>query len=511
LKYGGFNLTAAKASSRSLVNAGLAISLAVLLGRASGFVRELLVARNFGVSHEADIAVLLLTLPDLLVTTLAGGAFGAALIPEFRRLAVCAPYAESALYRQVLLLTGAAFTVATVAMSAGSRYFVAVLAPGFHSTAADVATAFIPVAIWAVPFTAMTMVTTSYLQSNDRFGFAASGTLLGNLLLVSALIGWPGSLHALSVAIVGVGLSRWCSQLLAIRLYGLRRRVHQTAGGLITSGLIRRYLEAMGASSLIFFAPLMTRALASMSGEGSVALLNYATKLVELPLGAFVGVIGIVFFPRLSDLFVRNGSAAATDGAKHGLSAAIALSVPTALALLVFGTPIAAAIFGRGAMNDTEVDSVGALTAVSALSIPSIGMAAVLQGLLNAKGDTSAPLIVSAITLPIYLLAGLLALRIGGLLGLASASVALQWMVLAGFEIQLRSRHRVALLDWSYAKSVINAVIAGVIAFVPLAALGLTRDGLFGMFICAAAGTVLSLTVMMLFDPFRQALKFARG
>ena len=67
--------------------AGRSLGLAgILLGRIAGFVRESFIVAHFGASEQADYAVLILTIPDLLINMLVGGAMGAALIPEFKRL-----------------------------------------------------------------------------------------------------------------------------------------------------------------------------------------------------------------------------------------------------------------------------------------------------------------------------------------------------------------------------------------------------------------------------------------
>lgn len=71
-----------------LISNALWISLGVFLGRVAGFVREILIAGQFGVSLEADIAVVLLTAPDVLTNLLMGGALSAVLIPRFKRFGI---------------------------------------------------------------------------------------------------------------------------------------------------------------------------------------------------------------------------------------------------------------------------------------------------------------------------------------------------------------------------------------------------------------------------------------
>ncbi len=62
---------------RAILLSSIFLNTGLLLGRISGFIREALVAASFGASSEADIVVLMLTVPDLMVSLLMGGAMGA--------------------------------------------------------------------------------------------------------------------------------------------------------------------------------------------------------------------------------------------------------------------------------------------------------------------------------------------------------------------------------------------------------------------------------------------------
>ena len=73
--------------ARSLLQASTLVSLALLLSRLSGLIREQVLGARLGLSAEMDAAVLILTLPDLLVGLLLSGGFAAALVPALTRAA----------------------------------------------------------------------------------------------------------------------------------------------------------------------------------------------------------------------------------------------------------------------------------------------------------------------------------------------------------------------------------------------------------------------------------------
>ena len=85
---------------KAILISSVMLNLGLLLGRVSGFVRQSFIAMAYADSPEADVVVFMLTVPDLLVNILMGGAFGAVLIPAF---ANDAKQAKKLLYQTVTL------------------------------------------------------------------------------------------------------------------------------------------------------------------------------------------------------------------------------------------------------------------------------------------------------------------------------------------------------------------------------------------------------------------------
>src|SRR4051812_21386288 len=68
---------------KTLFTAGMLITVGMLTGRLLGLLREMLLAAQFGVGPQADIAIALLIIPDFITNALIGSAVSAALIPAF--------------------------------------------------------------------------------------------------------------------------------------------------------------------------------------------------------------------------------------------------------------------------------------------------------------------------------------------------------------------------------------------------------------------------------------------
>ena len=197
-----------------LLGAGGLLAIALLAGRASGLAREVLLAATFGVSLQADVAVLLLTVPDLLVNILLAGGLSAALVPRLRGKS---DQAAGQLFRRTGGWVVAAFSLIGVIVVAAPEALFAILAPGLPGPTRIVAgTAILMVAL-SIPLTALSGVSTAYLNAKDKFFVAGTGTLIFNLVVISSLLFLPAvnGLLGLAVAILRVRLfgfcPKWCS------------------------------------------------------------------------------------------------------------------------------------------------------------------------------------------------------------------------------------------------------------------------------------------------------------
>jgi len=97
-----------------LWRSGSVVAALLLLGRLTGFGREWLRSARAGASGNSDLAIVLLTLPDLLVILLLGGGLGATLVPVLQQL----PAGQrQRLAAQVPLPLGAAFALLAVGLA----------------------------------------------------------------------------------------------------------------------------------------------------------------------------------------------------------------------------------------------------------------------------------------------------------------------------------------------------------------------------------------------------------
>lgn len=385
MKNGGLRrrckVTVIKRARAWLSRPGSSLAVALLLGRLSGLLRELLLASRFGVSRQADVAVVLLTLPDLLVNLLISGGLSAALVPRLR-----AASAEDAvaLFQHVARWTVLFFGLLALVVALRPDGIFGLLAPGLSGVSSVAGHAALAMLALSIPITALSGVTAAYLNARDRYFVVGLGTLIFNAAVILGLAGHvPGpAMTILAAAILmGAGL-RLASQTALLP----RRSWHRTARSEGLSPDFRRAFAAgILAASLALVPPAIVRAAASLLASGNIASFNYAQKLVELPLGILITTISTIALTRLS----QHHAAGDEQAARRTLTANLRLSLLLASLIVVLGellaTRVVSLLFLRGAVGIDGVSRITALTRVALLGIPFAAVSSLATASLNAQ------------------------------------------------------------------------------------------------------------------------------
>jgi len=288
-------------SIKQFALSAILLNLGILLGRFSGFLREIIIANNYGASYKADLTIVLLTLPDVLINILVGGALSAALIPNM----VNRPELAKKLAFQATLVLFITFSIVAGIFYIYSEWLVSLFAPGFSGNLKALTHDGIKYVVLVIPFFVITGVLTAYLHSSEKFTIPSLGTLFFNSVIILFLVVMLNtnsySVELIALAVLCAGFIRYLSQLIAVNRMSDSTRL--IGAWVIDKELVKRYFQAMISGSLIFIFPVMGRSFSTFSGEGSLSIFSYAMRLVEFPLLISVTFITILFLPKLAKSF----------------------------------------------------------------------------------------------------------------------------------------------------------------------------------------------------------------
>lgn len=488
---------------KAILLSSLLFNIGLLLGRFSGFIRESFLAASFGVSAEADIAVMMLSIPDLLVNILVGGGLAAALVPEFTQF----PSQARRLWWQSMLIFTGFFMLIAALLHGLMQPLMALLAPGFSNEQLQASLLPMRWVIWLMPLTVLTGVVAAYLQANNRFGAAAMGTLVINSIIVLGLciiIYFGGSLLTLALFVLLGGFVRWLIQFIsAVRISGLPQFDWQPWH--INGELFVRFLQVASAGSVLLCFPVVVRAVASYHGDGAVAQVSFALKLIELPLALTVTFLATVLFPRLSKAFQQDQELFGTL-VVWGARLTLFLSLLALAVVAPLAPVLTQLVYGYGSMTPAAVQDIAQLLQQGALYIPFMGLATFIAVVFNARKETLVPLVINLVALGV-LLAGLLIWKPATLAQLMQALIVAY--VFAGVGLLCVFLYRnVSLiskvLDWRYWMLMIGLPISvfQVLEWVSTQAV----SGLFQLLIAAVVAGCTSIFAMLLIPTVRNLL-----
>jgi peptidoglycan biosynthesis protein MviN/MurJ (putative lipid II flippase) len=173
--------------------------------------------------------------------------------------------------------------------------------------------------------------------------------------------------------------------------------------------------------------PFVARTLASLGLPGDVATLTYALRIVEFPLGAFLTVGAVAALPHLAELVVEHRHGEASSLLGDLLRATTALTVPIATGLVAAALPIAALLYGRGAVGADAAAEIGIIAAIALTSLPAQAANAAFTAVYVADRRLGIAFAINAIGLAAFAVGALVAGDRFGVRGIAGAYAILHW------------------------------------------------------------------------------------
>ncbi len=363
----------------TLVKSTLALSAALLIGRLLGFLREVLLAARLGVSAEADVAVLILTLPDFLIAILLAGGFGAALVPALRRVE---GVERLALFR---FATTCAFLVACVVallVFALPETLFRVLAPALSYSAFEAHLVAVQLTALSIPLAALAGALGALLNARNTFFVVGLGTGAYNFVLCAVLLGLPAEMSLilpLALGVLAAATTRVVMLFISARPPVVPLFSPPTGASL---QLLRLFGAGVLAVGITAGAHILFRTIAGLAEPGALTAFAYALKLFLLPVMILFAPLATVLLPRLTD------SGDSTEIAEEGLSVVIILAAATLAVGICSGDAIARLIFFRGAMSAEGLAALTFTAQMMFLALPFAALELIGAASLNARKRT---------------------------------------------------------------------------------------------------------------------------
>ncbi len=159
--------------------------------------------------------------------------------------------------------------------------------------------------------------------------------------------------------------------------------------------------------------------LATTQEQGALSWLNYAFRLMYLPIGLFGVSIATAALPDISRHVVAANKDAVRRTISSGLRMMLMLNVPATIGLIVLARPIVELLLERGAFVPRDTDATAAALMMYAPGLLGYSAVKIASPSFYSFGDARTPVTVSVISVGLNLVLNLTLVRVLGYRGLA--------------------------------------------------------------------------------------------
>ncbi|WP_274423556.1 murein biosynthesis integral membrane protein MurJ [Chelativorans sp. YIM 93263] len=422
----------------SLIAKFAGVGSATMASRILGFAREALMAAALGAGPITDAFYAAFRFPNLFRRLFAEGAFNTAFIPLFSKemegggMEAARRFGEDVL---AVLLT------VLLALSAVAMMFMPILvgtvvAPGFSDSPEKFDLTVVMTRIMFPYLLCMSLVAmlSGVMNAMRKFFLAALAPVLLNIILVAVLAtalsaGLPARLTGLWLAwgVFISGFAQLFILVVAVRKSGFSMRLRLPR----LTPPVKRVLVLMGPALVtggIMQINLLVGQIIASVQDKAIALLNFADRINQLPLGVIGIAVGVVLLPELSRALKAGDDAGVQHLQNRSLEFSLGLTVPAAVGLMVIPAPIVSLLYERGAFTALDTQMTAAALAAFASGLPAYVLTKVFQPGFFAREDMRTPMWFSLITVIVNIALSLIFFPIYGHIAIAAATSLSSWV-----------------------------------------------------------------------------------
>jgi len=410
--------------NQAVARSATVISLATFASRILGFVRDVVIARLFGVYLHAQAFVIAFRIPNLFRDFIGEGASNAAVVPilsEYNLKRSKEEFWELAnILLNLLVVILSAITILGIIFS---PLIVRIIAPGFIASPEKLeATIRLNRIIFPyILLIGLAAYAMAVLNSLKNFTVSAFAPCLLNIaIIICALLLGEGT-KGLACGVLLGGILQLAVQVPVLYKKGFHPKL---IFDLQHPGLmqIKRLMLPRLASSSIYqlnnFVDSMFGSLITIVGDGGVAVLYFAYRLIQFPIGIFSNALAQAILPTFSTQALEENYENLKFTLSWGLRAVFFVLLPTSAIFMVLAHPLVSTLFGGG-----KFDYHSGLLTGNALFFYSIGLSAyggtkILQSCFFALKDTATPAKIAFLALVMNVVFNailMFPLKIGGL------------------------------------------------------------------------------------------------
>jgi putative peptidoglycan lipid II flippase len=492
------------------------VSMATLLSRVLGYVRDMVMASFFGAGLASDAFIAAFRVPNLLRRLFGEGSLSIAFVPVFsdclsrQGKAEAEQMAGSAL--RLLTVVLASVTVVGIVLA---PLIVRLLAYGFTDDPQkyDLCVHLTRIMMPYIFFIGLVALCMGILNVLGHFAAPALAPTLLNAAMIGTVICFAWISPSQNTRVAGLALGVLLGGVLQLGLqlpFLVRRGIRFWRAAPLWHPALKQVLVLMGpavfGAAVYQINSLVICLLGSLLPQGSITYLYYADRLVQFPLGMFAIALATAVLPTLSRQAAELQWDALRGTFAHAIKLIFFITLPCMAGLIVLRTPIVAMLFRHGAFGDQSTRLTAEALLYYGVGLWAFSAVRILIYTFYALQDTRTPVQMAIIAIIANVVLGVILMKPMKHNGLALA-LSLASVLHLGL-LATALRRKMGALGWrqiarSIARSGVCAAIMGLgvwwLAQWAIPHETVARGGLvIGVALCAVAGVMVFIGLAMI-------------
>lgn len=379
--------------------AALLMGLSILLSRFMGLIRDKIISFFFGASSESDLYFAAFVIPDFINYLLAGAYFSITLIPLLS--AYFNENEEEGLHFFSTVFTWIAIVITS--LTAIAMVFATPLArlaaPGFQDAESARLAFFLRIILPTQIFFLLGSCFTAILYLRKQFTIPALTPLVYNLFIISGglLLKGRGMEGFCWGVLVGGFVGNFLLPYLAVRqTKDLRLRFSLYHPGL--RPFIYLALPLMIGQSIVVLDEQLVRIFGSLGTTGAVSWLNYARRIMLVPVGVVAQAAGVASYPFLAELAAKKTFQPFYQTLNAALRNTLTLLIPISVWMMAVSEPTITLIFQQGHFNRADAVQTSVILRIFLAVVFCWGIQQILARGFYAVKNTLAPTVLGTLT-----------------------------------------------------------------------------------------------------------------
>jgi len=457
--------------SKKAVKTVSIITIAILMAKVLGMLRDVVFAGLYGTCMESDAYLSASRLPLLFFDLTLGAAVLSTFIPVFNRhlqtdRKKAFDFANT--FLNIIILISLVFCVIGAIFA---KPITAAYAPGLGTEGIELSSSLLKIMLPTALFTGVAYVFVGILQSLDEFTIPSIISLVSNAAVLVYLFFFNDKfgIYGMAVALTLAWSLQIIVQLPSLIKKGYRYslRLNFKEEGL--GEVFRLALPILVSSWVQPVCVVINTRFASNLGEGAIAGLEYANKLFIIIVGVFTFAITNYIFPALSRASASDDKEAFGSTMKTAFSSMLALIMPIAAGMALFAKPIVQVIYERGEFTAQSTAVTAGALAFFSIGMIGLGINEILNKCFYAMQNGKTPMFASIIGIGVNVILAVILfyttdMGVGGLALAASVALLVISAVLC-----IRMNKTIKFMDrqlWSVVfRLLLSTVVMAAVAF----------------------------------------------